>query len=241
MSKYAFLRGNASLVIVCLLLGLIGGFKIANSQYRIQQSASLNRDIAQATKGMDGGGAQAQVTAIIDKAKANPNDADAQLDAAAQFLQIQQPQEAMAFLEQARKADPNDRRASAGLGVAHFMLGQYNQAIEHLKRSREQGANSAFVTTFLIDSYIQARNNLDEAARLLKEVETQDVDPARLAQLRADLQAARAGGTGNSGAAPGEKPAGAGEASNPRTVLSHGPEAPNPKSSQPRKQSGGAN
>src|SRR5215813_3809649 len=242
MSKYAFLRGNASLVIVCLLLGLIGGFKIANSQYRIQQSASLNRDIAQATKGMDGGGgAQAQVTAIIDKARANPNDADAQLDAAAQFLQIQRPQEAMAFLEQARKADPNDRRASAGLGVAHFMLGQYNQAIESLKRSREQGANSAFVTTFLIDSYIQARNNLDEAARLLKEIEAQGADPAGLAQTRAELNAARSGGTVNSGAAPGAQPKDGAEAQKPKTVLSHGPEEPKPKSSQSGAQSGGKN
>ena len=34
MSKYAFLRSNAFLVIIGLMLGLIGGFKIANSQYR---------------------------------------------------------------------------------------------------------------------------------------------------------------------------------------------------------------
>ena len=235
MTKYAFLRSNAALVIVCLLLGLFGGFKIANSQYRIQQSASLNRDIAQATKGMSN--PQAEVTAILDKAKANPNDADAQLEAAAQYLQIQRPQEALPYLEQARKADPNDRRSSAGLGVAHFMLGQYDQAIEALKRSREQGANSPLVTSFLIDSYIQARKNLDEAAKLLKELETQDVDPGRLSQLRTDLEAAQKGTT--SSAAPAENPKEM--SAKPSTVLSHGPEEPKPKLSQPRPQSGGNN
>jgi tetratricopeptide (TPR) repeat protein len=237
MSKYAFLRSNAALIIVCLLLGLIGGFKIANSQYRVQQSASLNRDIAQATSGL--GGPQAQVSEIIEKAKANPNNADDQLEAAAQFLQIQRPQEALPFLEQARKADPSDRRSSAGLGVAYYMLGQFDRAIEFLKRSREQGANSAFVTKFLIDSYIQSRKNLDEAERLLKEIEAQGADPADLAQTRAELNAARAGGSVNSGAAPGPKDGA--EASKPRTVLSHGPEEPKPKSSQPRAQSGGNN
>src|SRR5262247_4292591 len=54
MSKYAFLRSNASLIIVGLLLGLIGGFKIANSQYRRDQGKALKRDIAQATSRMPG-------------------------------------------------------------------------------------------------------------------------------------------------------------------------------------------
>lgn len=239
MSKYAFLRSNASLVIICLLLGLIAGFKIANSQYRIQQSASLNRDIEKATRGMTG--QQAEITAIIEKAKANPNDADAQIEAAIQFLRIERAQEALPFLEQARKTDPNDRRPIAFFGVAHFMLGQFDQAIDFLKRSREQGVNSPEFTTFLIGSYIETRKNLDEAARLLKELEAQGVEPDRLAQLRADLDAARSGGAATSDAAPGAQPKDGGEASKPKTVLSHGPEEPKPKSSQPRAKSGGAN
>jgi tetratricopeptide (TPR) repeat protein len=221
MGKYAFLRSNASLIIVGLLLGTVSGFKVANIQYRGEQGALKQRDIDQATKGMSG--AQAEISAIIEKAKANPNDADAQLDAAAQFLQINRAQEALPFLELAGKADPNDRRVSAGLGVAYYMLGQFDQAIESLKRSREQGANSPFVTRFLIDSYIQTRKNLDEAKRLLKELETQEVDPAELAQIRANLDAAQQGGAVNQGAPPSEKK---GEDQKPKTTLSHGPEQP---------------
>jgi tetratricopeptide (TPR) repeat protein len=221
MSKYAFFRSNASLVVIGLLLGLVGGFKIANTQYRSQQGEALKRDIARATSGMSG--PQAEVSAIIEKAKANPNDVGAQIEAAAQFIQIERPQEAMPFLEQARKANPNDPRANAGFGVAYFMMGQFDQAIDALKRSREQGADSPVVATFLIGSYIQTRKNLDEAERLLKELETQKFDPARLAQIRADLDAARTGSTVNQGASPGEK---SGEAQKPKTTLSHGPEQP---------------
>src|SRR5262245_14093975 len=114
MSKYAFLRSNGSLIMIGLLLGLIGGFKIANSQYRSEQGEALKRDIARATSGMSG--SQAEVRAIIEKAQANPNDAEAQVDAAVQFIQIERPQEAMPFLEQARKTKPDDPRVSAGLG-----------------------------------------------------------------------------------------------------------------------------
>jgi len=221
MSKYAFLRSNASLIIIGLLLGLVGGFKIANTQYRGEQGAALKRDIQQATSEMSG--PQAEVSAIIDKAKENPNDVEAQIEAAAQFIQIERPQDAMPYLEQARKASPNDPRVNAGLGVAYFMMGQFDKAIDSLKRSREQGADSPVVSTFLIGSYIQTRKNLDEAERLLKELETQKIDPARLAQIRADLNAARTGGMVNQDATPSEK---TGEAQKPKTTLSHGPEEP---------------
>jgi Flp pilus assembly protein TadD len=221
MSKYAFLRSNAALIIIGLLLGLVGGFKIANTQYRSEQGAALKRDIQRATS--ETSGPQAEVSAIIDRAKANPNDVDAQIEAAAQFLQIERPQEAMPFLNQAKNTSPNDPRVNAGFGVAYFMMGQFDQAIDALKRSREQGADSPVVSTFLIGSYIQTRKNLDEAERLLKELETQKIDPARLAQIRADLNAARGGGAVNQGASPSEKNA---EAQKPKTTLSHGPEQP---------------
>jgi len=224
MSKYAFLRSNASLVIVGLLLGLIGGFKIANSQYRSQQSAALNRDIAQATSGMSGGmPGSGGSNAIIEKAKANPNDAEAQLDAAIQYIQIERPQDALPFLEQARKSNSNDPRISAGFGITYFMLGQYDQAIESLKRARDQGANDLNITSLLLGSYIQTGKNLNEADRLLKELEGKGIDPAKLARIRADLNAARSGGNGSPNA-------NSGAASGPKTMLGHGPEEPKAKS-----------
>jgi tetratricopeptide (TPR) repeat protein len=220
MSKYAFLRSNAALIIIGLLLGLVSGFKIANSQYRREQSAPLKRDIDRAASGLSSG-PQAEISAIIEKAKANPNDARAQVEAASQFIQIERPQEAIPFLEQARKTRPNDSHVSAGFGMVHFMMGEYDQAIDWLKRSRDQGADDPTVTAFLIGSYIRAGKNLDEADRLIKELESRGVDADSLARIRQELNAARTGRTINQGASPSEKN---GEAQKPRTMLSHGPE-----------------
>jgi len=222
MSKYAFLRSNAALIIIGLLLGLVSGFKIANSQYRREQGASLKRDIDQATIRMSN--PQAEISAIIEKAKANPNDARAQIEAASQFIQIERPQEAIPFLEQARKTKPDDSHVSAGFGVVHFMMGEYDQAMDWLKRSHDQGADDPTVTALLIGSYIRTGKHLDEADRLIKELESRGVEADSLAQIRQELNAARTGKIVNQGASPGEKN---GEAQKPRTMLSHGAEESN--------------
>lgn len=223
MSKYAFFRSNASLIIIGSILGLAGGFKIANLQYHREQSLAKNREIAQATKGMPG--SQAEVAAIIEKAKQHPEDADAQVEAAFQFIQIERFQQALEFLEQARKANPNDRRASAGLGLSYFMLGQFDPAIESLKRAREQGVDNPSVTSLLIGAYVKTGKNLEEAEQLYKELESKKVDPETLAQIRADLDNARTGKTVNQDGATA--PTGNnGGAVKPNTTLSHGPEPP---------------
>ncbi len=221
MRKYAFLRSNASLIIICLLLGMTAGFKIANSQYRGERREALRRDVERATSGMPS--SQAEVSAIIEKARANPNDAEAQVEAAIQFIEIQRFQEALPFLEQARKVDPNNRRVNPSLGFTYYMLGQFDQAIDFLKRSREQRTDNPGVTALLISAYIQTRSDLDEAERLIKELEAQKVDPAQLAQIRADLDAARNGADLNRSASPNEKK---GQAQKPKTTLSHGSEEP---------------
>jgi tetratricopeptide (TPR) repeat protein len=221
MSKYAFFRSNASLVIIGLALGLAGGFKIANLQYHSEQSVALSRKITQATQGRQG--VQAETSAILERARANPNDADAQIEAAFQFIQIERFQDALPFLERASKADPNDRRASAGLGLSYFMIGQFEQAIDALKRARAQGVDNPNVTSLLIGAYVKTRKNLDEAEKLFKELETLKVDPVSLSQIRADLDAARKGKTVSQGAAPTEE---SGGTMKPNTTLSHGPESP---------------
>jgi Tfp pilus assembly protein PilF len=220
MGKYSFLRSNVSLVLIGLLLGLVVGFKAANSQYRRQQGESLNRAVARAASGMNANDVQANVSAIIEKAKANPNDAEAQVDAAIQFIQIERPQEALPFLEQARKVRPNDSRVSAGFGIAHFILREFDKSTEWLSRAREQGADDPVVTSFLIGSYIQTGKNLDEAGRLLEELEKKGVDPSKLARIREDLNAARLSNPGSSG------PGSSGAPPKAKTVLSHGPEEP---------------
>jgi Flp pilus assembly protein TadD len=219
--NYVFLRSKAAFIVIGLIIGLFMGFKVANSQYRREQGKLLTSALAQSSgvpgsgpgSGHGGGAASGQATEevkeIIERAKANPNDAEAQMTAASQFIQIERPNEAMPFLIQANKAKPNDPRINAGLGVAHFMLGDLEQATTMLKRSRELGATEPSITTLLVGAYIQTGKNLDEADRLLKEVESSGLDPVKLARIRADLNAAR-----------GAKSPGAGT----KSTLDHGPD-----------------
>jgi Flp pilus assembly protein TadD len=224
-NKYAFLRSKAALLIFGLLLGLMAGFKVANSQYRREQSKAISSATARVSgaRGGEGAhagsGATAEVRAAIERAKANPSDAEAQMEAASQFIQIERPNEAMPFLEQANKSRPNDPRITAGLGVAHFMLNNLDEAATWLKRSRDLGATEPTVTSLLIGTYIETRKNLDEADRLLKELESKGVDPVKLARIRADLNAARAGKTSNPST---QGPAAPGSGS--KSVLDHGPD-----------------
>lgn len=220
--NYVFLRSKAAIIVLGLVIGLFMGFKVANSQYRREQGKLLASALAQGSAaggGAGAGGAHAggqgsgqateEVKQIIERARANPNDAEAQMSAASQFIQIERPTEAMPFLVQAEKAKPNDPRINAGLGVAHFMLGDLDKAIASLERSRQLGATEPSITTLLVGAYIQTGKKLDEADKLLKEVESSGLDPVKMAKIRTELNAARAG----------RNPAAGG-----KSVLDHGPD-----------------
>ena len=230
--KLGFLKTKVSVVTIGLILGLVTGFKIANSQYRNEQGAALRRAVAQAS----GGTANTQsvnssndqkltpeernkiindVRAIIEKAKNNPQDVEAQLDAADQFIQIRRPEEALQFLQQANKVDSNDARATAGLGMAHFMMGNYDEAISWSKRSIEQSPKNPGASFLLIASYIRTKRNLDEAEALIKKLEAEGIDQEMISKAREELTAARA------------------SKSDSKSVLDHGPRESN-KTGGPR-------
>jgi tetratricopeptide (TPR) repeat protein len=216
--KFDFLKKKASICIIGLILGLAVGFKGANLQFRHDQEEVKRKAVVKAAEEFPQGNQnmspeqiQNQVRAIIDKAKANPNDVDAQLEAAFQYIQINQLQEALPFLEQARKVGPDDARPLLGLGVANMYMGRADDAIGFAKQAREKEPKNPTVATVLFGIYVETRKNLPEAEKLLRELESSGVDPQRLAQMRKDLDAARSGGA-NSGPGAGS-----------RSTLDHGP------------------
>jgi tetratricopeptide (TPR) repeat protein len=230
--KFGFLKTKSAVVIIGLLLGLVVGFKIANIQYRREQGISLHNAVAQASgrmsdsQSVNSGNSQNlspeqrdqiinQVRALIDKAKNNPQDVEAQLDAADQFIQIGRPEEALPFLQQANKVKPDDARITAGLGMATFMLGDYDEAIGWSKRSLDQTPKNPGATFLLIASYIRGNKNLDEAERLIKKLESEGMDREMIDKAREELNEVRSGKAGGSGATPGSK-----------STLDHGPESP---------------
>jgi tetratricopeptide (TPR) repeat protein len=218
--KFDFLKTKVSVCIIGLIMGLAVGFKIANLQFRNEQGVIKRNAVVEAAGQFSQGNNMSpeqieqinnQVRAIIDKAKANPEDIDAQLDAAAQYIQISQPQDALAFLEQARKIKPNDARSLVGLGVVNMMMGRVDDAIGYAKQAREMEPKNSTVAVLLFMTYLESRKNFTEAENLLRELESSGMDQQKLAQMRKDLDAARSGGA-NSGSGPAS-----------RTTLDHGP------------------
>jgi tetratricopeptide (TPR) repeat protein len=202
--KYSFLTAKPAIVVTGLILGLYIGFKISNTQYRLGVERALNQTIA----GVSAAGAPGadQTRQQVDRARQNPQDVEAQLDAADQMIQTGRPEEALPFLEQANRINGQDSRTLAGLGMSNFMLGNYDQAIKWASQSLAITPENPGSTFLLIASYIRTGQKLDEAERLLTQLEGRGIDPTTIAQVRGELATART-----------KTPAG------PRSVLDHGP------------------
>jgi tetratricopeptide (TPR) repeat protein len=128
-------KENILFVVIGILAGFIGGFFFANS---INQGASLTA----ATPGTAAsaalpsghpavpgtGGSIPEVQAAIDKAKANPNDFDAQMKAAELYYQIQRFDGAIEFLKKASELQPENQDVLVNLGNANFDAGRYEEA-----------------------------------------------------------------------------------------------------------------
>jgi tetratricopeptide (TPR) repeat protein len=210
--KYGFLASKTSITLVGLLIGLYGGFKIANSQYRSMLERDLKTSIAGATKsaGAASGTAIEETRQIIDKARRNPDDIEAQLDAADQFMQISRPDEALPFLQRAHQIDQQDPRALAGLGMAGFLTGKYDEAINWASQSLAIRPGNPGASFLLIASYIRTNQKLDVAERMISDLENSGVDPAMIASIRDELKSVRA------------------SKGSTKTVLDHGPAASSP-------------
>lgn len=204
--------------LVGLGLGLIVGFKLANEQYRKRLNAEVNAQAMQAAAQLQGGNTAAmnQAIEVIDKARKNPDDFTAQMQAADQFMQIQRPEGALEFLIQASKLQPENSDVMSELAGAYFFQDKFADAITWARKTLAKQSANPPAKFYLAYSLILSNQNLNEAESLLTELEASSMgasDSARkaLAGMRAQLQEARQG--------KGAKPAGKAESS-----LAHGPE-----------------
>lgn len=125
------------IAIIGLLAGVIIGY--VGSNY-LNTGATISRNSAPASAdgpvqgmpadhpptGQGGGGGGAMEA--IDKARKDPKDFDAQIQAAGLFKQINRNQEALEFLNAAAKLKPNDYDLLVNLGNTTFDLKQYEAA-----------------------------------------------------------------------------------------------------------------
>ena len=126
--------------------------------------------------GPSGGNQQAMmgnVAAVMEKAKNNPKDAEAQFEAARMFYEIGRVKEAIEYLEKAGEIDPNNLNIAVNLGVLNSKEKNYAQAEKWLVRAIELKPDEAEFHVVLAETYTkrqppQPDRAIQELQRALK-------------------------------------------------------------------------
>ena len=129
-------RENLLFAIIGLLLGFIVGFmfassmsqKVAQSQASAAQGLPADHPPIGAQNAGDPAAMREQVTAQIAKARNEPQNFDAQVQAANLFYQINRYDQAIEFLLKANQLKPTDYETVANLGLVNLDAGHFDQA-----------------------------------------------------------------------------------------------------------------
>jgi tetratricopeptide (TPR) repeat protein len=153
-------KENTLFGIIGLLMGLIVGFYFANS---VNQGASAASTVTGGTQQTAQGnlppghpnvpgnnnqtGSMPETQAVIDKARQNPNDFQAQLDAADLYYQIQRFDGAIEFLKKANELQPDNYDVIVQLGNANFDADNYQVAEKWYENALAKKPGEANVRT----------------------------------------------------------------------------------------------
>lgn len=234
-SVFIAMKRKIALLSVGLVVGLVCGFKLANANYRRDQAATLNAQAAQAAAKLNQPGSATdgahslspeqsqqminEVTAIIKKARANPNDFAAQQLAAAQFLQIRRPEGALEFLNNAIRIKPDDVETMTHLAQAQFFANKLDESIKWSRAALKKEPSNEAATYYLTAALILSKQNLNEAAQLVAQLEKKrGANDELLKELRERLKEAQAAGGAAQIPSPTTQP-------QSKTMLQHGPDA----------------
>jgi tetratricopeptide (TPR) repeat protein len=121
-------------------------------------------DSSGATGGASNGGPQAEVMDTIGRARKEPSNFEAQMQAADMFKQIKRFDGALEFYERAFKARPKDFKLLVALGDTNFELRRYEEAERWYQSALKQNPNDATVRNDLgLSFYLRSPRDLDEA------------------------------------------------------------------------------
>jgi tetratricopeptide (TPR) repeat protein len=216
-SGFGAMKNRIGFSVIGVLIGLVIGFKWANYNYRETASAASKAEIAKtAAQVAAQPNAAQQAMESIKKARENPNDFDLQRLAAEQVMRIQRPEGALPFLQQANKLKPDNADVMADLAAVYFDQRQFAEAVSWARQAIAKEADHPLGKFYLMSSLIESNQNLNEADKLLTELETatkaKGAPPEAqkaLADMRLRLQDARRGKTtlqhGPDAALPGGK------------------------------------
>jgi tetratricopeptide (TPR) repeat protein len=177
-------KENTLFGIVGLLLGLIVGFYFANSVNQGAVAAvTAGGTTAQSAPGnlppghpnMPGNGttgSMPETQAVIDKAKEDPNDFQAQVDAADLFYQIQRFDGALEYLKKANELQPDNYDVIVQLGnvnfdAEHYQVAEQWYASALAKKPNEPDVRTDYGLTFMFRDEPEYDRAIEEFNRAL--------------------------------------------------------------------------
>jgi len=190
-------RDNLLFVIIGVLLGFIIGFLFASNVNQpnsatVLPSAQMPADHPPGASGQNPGGMQAEVTASLEKARNEPENFEAQVNAAQLYYQIQRFDQAIEFLLKANQLKPDDYQTIAALGVVNLDAGHYAVAETWyraaLARKKDDVATLAGVAAATL-----GKGDAKAAEQAIANLEKVDPTSEDLPQFRTRLASLKAG------------------------------------------------
>src|ERR1051325_9482408 len=192
-------RENLLFAVIGLLLGFIVGFMFASSRATQMQMASATQNlpadhppIGAQSGGMDPAAMREQVTAQIAKARNEPQNFDAQVQAANLFWQIQRYDQAIEFLLKANTLKPTDYETVANLGLVNLDAGHYDQAEKWYRAALKIQSDDVMVLAGLADATLK-KGDAKAAEEAIAKLEKVDPNSEDLPNFRTRLASLKAG------------------------------------------------
>jgi tetratricopeptide (TPR) repeat protein len=195
-------RENILFAIIGLLLGFIVGFMFASS---MSQKAALQPAAAGALPAdhppVGGAGQSAapnpqamqqQVQASLEKARNEPQNFDAQIQAADLYYQIQRYDQALEYLLKANQLKPTDYRTVVLLGMVNLDAAHYDQAEKWYRAAMKMKSDDVMVLSGLAATTLQ-KGDAKAAEVAIAQLEKVDPNSEDLPQFRDKLASLKAG------------------------------------------------
>jgi tetratricopeptide (TPR) repeat protein len=195
-------RDNLLFTIIGLLLGFIVGFMLASSitqreampaaAVRTQNVPPDHPSVGGAPAGAPGQ-MQAQVSQALDKAKKEPDNFDAQVEAAQLYFQIQRYDDAIGYLLKANQLKPDDFETIGNLAIANMEAGHFETAEKWYKAALMKKPDDLR----LLDGYCHVLledGNAKAAEVAIAQLAKADPSNRDLEQFRARLAKLKSGG-----------------------------------------------
>jgi tetratricopeptide (TPR) repeat protein len=194
-------RENLLFAVIGLLLGFIVGFMFASSMSQKMaqtQTAGTSQNLPAdhppvgAQNAGDPAAQREQVMAQIEKARNEPNNFEAQVQAADLYYQIQRYDQALEYLLKANTLKPTDYRTVVFLGMVNLDAGHYDQAEKWYRAALKMKSDDVMVLAGLAATTLQ-KGDAKAAEDAIAQLEKVDPNSEDLPQFRTRLASLKAG------------------------------------------------